>query len=65
MSGDLDDFFAKKDKNRKKKTKGISSEDFVQKYEYKCRENEPNNKENQSNHLLSNLESFVQVCKFY
>lgn len=59
MSADLDDFFAKKDKNRKKKTKGISSEDFVQKYETKCKENE--SKDNTSVQLLSNLEGFVQV----
>ncbi|OTF71612.1 Carnitine deficiency-associated protein 3-like protein [Euroglyphus maynei] len=58
MSGDLDDFFAKKDK-KKKKSKGISSEDFVQKYEFKCKENE--SRDNTSGHLLSNLESFVQI----
>lgn len=57
MSADLDDFFAKKDKNRKKKTKGISNEDFVQKYEAKCKEMIS---EKRHEEVLSNLEGFIQ-----
>ncbi|KPM03737.1 Coiled-coil domain-containing protein 130-like protein [Sarcoptes scabiei] len=55
---DLDDFFAKKDKNRKKKLNRISNEDFVQKYEAKCKEY--NFHESKSAQTLNNLEGFVQ-----
>lgn len=55
---DLDDFFAKKDKNRKKKTKGISNEDFVQKYEQNCVESI--NLEKKSVEILNNLQGFIQ-----
>lgn len=54
---DLDDFFAKKDKNKKNKKKGLSNDDFEKKFEVM-------NYSSKSKKYLTNLENFVQVIFF-
>ena len=59
MADNLDDFFAKKDKTKKNKKKGLSNNDFVQKLESVKAIEKVKDKKISCN--LNNLENFIQV----
>lgn len=55
---DLDDFFAKKDKTKRNKKKGVSNDDFEKKFEVSERKISERSRDKK---FAANLEGFIQV----